>query len=302
MPRNQHRLPFADYLSKLGERKDFGDLAIKLTYFGLTVNQAKLYLYLLSKHESVPARVISTELGIHRVDAYRTLRELVNLGIAELHLTSPKRYTAVASHEALSSLIERSESKVSFLKNLQRDLDQSLKSFRALNNASRTQDVSSDSFNDGSYKVVSGREGYYAEIKTIVRNSRFEVLRILSALGLKLTYKLGLDRDYATALRRGASIRIIADVNKDNIKQARRLSKLVELRHLDGINARFTVVDRKTTIFGHKFDDSTTGSSSAASSSAKRNEENYLVLSDPRFAEVSYFFFDHLWKIAGQLN
>ncbi|HKW04723.1 MAG TPA: hypothetical protein VJN71_05435, partial [Nitrososphaerales archaeon] len=190
------------------------------------------------------------------------------------------------------ALLGRTQERLLFLKNLGNDLGKKLEMFRQM--STKKVYATQEPRSEASYRVVTGREAYYTEIKKIVRKANTEVLRILSALGLQQTKDLGLDKEYSRALKRGVSIRVIAEVNRENIDQARRLARIVELRHLEGINARFTVIDGRITILGHKFGDR----SDHPSSRVNADDENYIVLSDMGFAEVSYFFFESLWKLA----
>ena len=290
----QQVAPFAQHLSTLGVEKDFNDIASKLISFGLTLNQGKLYLYLLSKREPVPARIVSMELGMHRVDTYRALRQLVGLGIIELQIGGPNRFSAKEPKLALSSLLSRFETRFSYLKGLRGDLSHSLTIFRRRNATATASQHATNYLSQISYRVVSGRESYYREVRKLVRGADKEVLRIVSALGLKLTANLEFDKEYATASERGVSIRIISDVNRENLAQAKKLSKVLDIRHLEGINARLTVVDRQITLLGHKFD-------SGNIPSTKEEDLNCLVLADPQFAEVSRFLFEHLWKISSRI-
>jgi sugar-specific transcriptional regulator TrmB len=268
------------------------DLTQKLSYFGVTSSHAKLYLYLLSKKKPVRAGIIIKETSLHRADAYRALRALRSQGLVRVEISAPAQYSAVDPAIALSTLLSQAQGKVVFLKDLKKNLGPRLKALQSISESSRPgiSDPESESY----YKLVSGREGYYAEVKTLIQSSQSEVLRILSALGLQLTTKLGLDKEYERVVDKGISVKIIADVRKENLKQAQKLSRVVEIRHLDEVNARFTIIDRRITIFGHKFDNSAT----PQQGTKEEVEGNYLVLSDPKLAEVSCFFFEHLWNIS----
>lgn len=273
----------------LGQGADFSDLVAKLTLFGLSPNLSKIYVYLLGKAGPTPAKTLVAELGLHRVDAYRALHQLVGLGVVELHILSPNRYTAVEPNLALPLLLSKYENKVSFLKGLRHDLMRRMSTFRSKSISTQNSTAASDYPSQISYRVVSGREGYYEEVRRVIRESKSEVLRIISSLGLELTSSLGFDSEYRKAARRGVSIRLIAEVNAKNAREVKKLSAFVDVRHLEGINARLSVVDKEKTIFGHKFEDSV---------AAGREKWNCLVLADPQFAEVSRFLFENLWKLA----
>ncbi len=261
----------------------------KLLQYGLTSNQARIYLFLLGR-KPVSASVISKELGLHRVDVYRKLRELRDLGIVDVHLDSPKRYEAIDPDAAISALLGRMESKIHSLQNYSEDLRTNLRQFQVARRANDNEG-SLSTYSDGLYKLVTGRERYYYEMSKLVRNAKFEVLRILSSGGLVRTFlPEGLYREYVRARARGISLRMISEVDSKNRPYAKRLSEVLELRHLENVHLRFTVVDRSVTILSARFDE---GDMSIRSSS-----DNYLLVSDSKFAELSCFFFEHLWAIS----
>jgi phosphatidylserine/phosphatidylglycerophosphate/cardiolipin synthase-like enzyme len=83
---------------------------------------------------------------------------------------------------------------------------------------------------------------------------------------------------------------MISEINPENTKEARQLSKIVRLRHLDGVHLRFTVVDKSESIISSRFDEK--------SNSLDGSEDRYIVFKDPKLAEGFQFFFEHLWKDA----
>ncbi|MDH2900821.1 MAG: helix-turn-helix domain-containing protein [archaeon] len=264
-----------------------------LTNYGLTSNQAKVYLLLLCEGQAIPVREIANALNLHRVDVYRKLHELEELGLVEAYLDSPKKYSSLDPHFAISILINRMERRLSFLKKNGRQLE------RALNKYAATHHYSIPSIKDGddtSYKLVIGREKYYKEILRLVHKSKKEILRIISSNGVNRTFLpiYGLYPEYKLAKQRGVSIRMITEVTTSNYSNAKRLSKVLELRHLDDVHLRFVVLDRSITMLSARFDE--------GSMSAKTSADNYLLFRDIRFSESMRFFFEHLWTIASPWN
>ena len=260
-----------------------------LSRFGLTLNQARIYLFLLGK-SSIRASQISKELGLHRVEVYRKLTELMDLGLVDVRIDSPKRYEAIAPDAAIGALLAIEESRMHSLQKFGKELLQSL---RTLELARRSVQTNSDSpvYSDSLYKLVTGRERYYHEISKLVRNAKFEVLRILSAGGLIRTFlPEGLYKEYVRAGARGVSMKMITEINSKNRTYAEKLSKVLELRLMENVHLRFTVIDRYHTILSARFDESEMSMKSAS--------DNYLLVSDPKFAEIARFFFEHLWTAA----
>lgn len=273
------------------------NLAIRLLYdlqrYGLTEGQAKLYLYLVGKPPMF-ARMISKELNFHRVDAYRKLRELEDQGLVEEHLGSPKRFSAVNPHIALSSLLYRIESNVSNMKQIAHEVEQKLKQYKKDSELLYQNDSSNLVGTREMYRFVVGRERYYKETHTMLRNARKEILRIISANGIKRTFTCGFYRDYVRANSEGVKIRMISEINDENRSQAKKLSKLFELRHLKNVHLRFGVVDNQFTTLSVRMDDSNL--------SNRTGGDSYLFSNDPRFAETTAFLFEHLWDTSEKIH
>ncbi len=80
--------------------------------FGLTRNQAKVYLAVLQLGLASVGS-ISTESRIRREDVYRTLPKLEKLGLIEKTLGTPVRVKAIPFEKALSALIRNQRTKIS---------------------------------------------------------------------------------------------------------------------------------------------------------------------------------------------
>lgn len=273
-------------LSTSGEQSS--KLSIDLTSYGLTINEAKIYVYLLG-NGSASVRTISNALGLHRVDVYRKLHELENFGMLELHLDFPKTYTAAPPRNALFAVLRKQEERLEGLKLKSRGLISKLNEYRNLAEGFSKEAV----VNLGSsYRLVAGRRRYYDEIKTMIRNAQSEVLRIVSAEGIIRTFSSGVYKEYARAKSRGISLKMISEINSQNRTYAKRLSGLVEVRHLDDVHLRFMVADRSISVLSARFDET--------SMSLDCVDDNYLVFNDPKIAQSYCFFFEHLWRAASK--
>jgi sugar-specific transcriptional regulator TrmB len=75
-----------------------------LSQLGLTPNQSKLYLSLLSLGKAI-GKTLSRETGFARQEVYRILEELHNRGLVEKSIGTPTEFSAVKVQEAISILI-----------------------------------------------------------------------------------------------------------------------------------------------------------------------------------------------------
>ena len=235
-----------------------------------------------------PVREVARELGLHRVEVYRKLRDLDEAGLLETYLETPKKYAAVEPSAASSLLMRRQQERLSaFGAELEGAFSRLERAKSAAEPGRRPQ---ARGPGDGTYRFVRGRRRYYQEMAALARRADSEILRIVSPGGVARTVLAGLDREYGAAKSRGVSVRVICEVDPKNRSYARRLAKAVQLKHLSGARLRFTIVDRSVTILGAKFDETSQSLDSA--------EDSYIVFDDPGFSEAFRMFFERLWEEA----
>jgi CheY-like chemotaxis protein/predicted transcriptional regulator len=88
----------------------------KLQSFGLTPIQTKVYYQLLMFGRTSPAR-IAKEIGVHRSEVYRVMRELAQMRLVnEQDAGRPIRYEAKPPKEALATLLQEQEKKLEILR------------------------------------------------------------------------------------------------------------------------------------------------------------------------------------------
>jgi sugar-specific transcriptional regulator TrmB len=260
-------------------------LVTDLTMFGLTTNQARLYLHLLQNKTS-GAKEIAKALNIHRVDVYRRLRELEELGIIEVYLDFPKKFAATDPRTMLESLIRRAQSKVKAMEEARLGLQKKLE---YVENVSQMQNTFTSILNHESYyKFSRGSTQYFTEIARLIKSARQEILKISSANGLRRAVAMGLHKHYLKAHQRGVKVRLITAVVPENIRYARMFAKITELRHIDDVHFRFTIADRSAVLLSAKYDDKVILPSSGS--------DNYFLFNDPAFASALCFLFEHLWE------
>lgn len=95
------------------------EVAAGLTKFGLTKQEADLFLLLSRLRNAGQAGVTGNELselsGINRVRTYQILDRLIDLGVVTVEVGRPKRYSAEYSQTAVRRLVSIQESKLNEL-------------------------------------------------------------------------------------------------------------------------------------------------------------------------------------------
>ena len=106
------------------------DLVIKLSEFGFTTNQAKVYLTIV-QHGSNTAGKISKLAQLHRQDVYITLAKLEKMGLIIKTIDKPALIEAIPIEKALSRLVSNekimAKTRISFLEDNLKKLSAAVK-------------------------------------------------------------------------------------------------------------------------------------------------------------------------------
>jgi sugar-specific transcriptional regulator TrmB len=81
-----------------------GDLVKRLTRFGLSVNQAKVYLN-IAQSSTTNVNTISKTTRIHRQDIYKILPKLEEMGLVATTVDRPIKIEAIPVKEGLRNIV-----------------------------------------------------------------------------------------------------------------------------------------------------------------------------------------------------
>lgn len=107
-------------------------------------------------------------------------------------------------------------------------------------------------------KVIHGIENTTKAIQQFQTNAMIRICSCLSASGPSLgvdidAYKNG----FIEAKQRGAKLKFVTEITKENIQYCKELMKIAEVRHLDGVEGNFGVTEKEYTasVIIHKSSD-----------------------------------------------
>jgi len=208
-----------------------------LVKLGLTATQARVYIVLLTLGPS-GARTISGVAGLPREDTYRMLRELRASGLVEVIMAKPSIFTAIDPKVAMSLLVSRLYNKFVLLKKT------AMETGEWLHSLNRT-DSPTEPFENRSVFKLEGGEQVFERMSKLVQNCKNELVRILSATGLRQNYLLGIFDQESKIVDRGVRVRAITELLPVNREILEEYSKFVELRHLVGVDSslKYCIVD-----------------------------------------------------------
>jgi sugar-specific transcriptional regulator TrmB len=152
------------HLRSLSEFKEFCG---SFSRFGLSKNEAKVYVY-LAKFGEQKAHKVSRSLSLHRTETYKILKRLEEKGLAIRILEKPIKFAAVPVDRALENLIQEKKQRVMHLEEEKRKV---LSSWDVFSVPTKDSEVY-----DEFIQVLKGRNQIHIKVNEIIENAKDEVL------------------------------------------------------------------------------------------------------------------------------
>ncbi len=211
--------------------------------FGLNLYEVKVWAALLSRGVST-AGELSNIGDVPRSRTYDILESLEKRGFIVMKLGKPIKFVALKPEEVIErvkrNLHEEAKERSKRLDKLK--TDEVLKELNMLH----TQGVKFVEPSDLS-GALRGRNNLYNHLDMMIRSAEKTITIVTSADGLNRKVE-SLKPSLEKARKKGVAVRIAAPVNKRNIKTARDINKVAEIRNAH-INARFVIIDSSELLF-----------------------------------------------------
>ena len=250
--------------------------------FSLNIYEVKIWTALLSKGIST-AGELSEISNVPRSRAYDILESLEKKGFIIMKIGKPIQYIAVKPEEILKRIkVDIQDEAKKHVETLEKVRGEEVFSELQLLFKHGIEMVQPESLS-GSLK---GRRNINNHLDSMISDAKKSVTMVTTADGLKRKYK-SLKNSFRKAKSRGVKIRIIAPLNKLSSEDLQTLKEVAEVKQLNGINARFTIIDNKNIIFMLMNDNSI--------------HDNYDVgiwVNTPFFASALENMFNLSWKKA----
>ncbi len=212
--------------------------------FDLNLYEVKVWTALLSRRQST-AGELSSISDVPRSRTYDILESLEKKGFVVMKLGKPIKFVALKPEE----VVERVK------KNLVVEAKEKSKRLETLKGDEVLDELNS-LFNDGVKFVeptdmsgaLRGRQNLYNHLDMLVREAEETITLATTSDGLNRKLEV-LMPSLEKAKKRGVKIRIVAPINSSNIKIAKELSKVAEVRDCQNLKARFCVIDSEQILF-----------------------------------------------------
>jgi len=249
-------------------------------YFDLNLYEVKIWTALLSKGDA-SAGELSDVANVPRSRSYDVLESLEKKGFVMVKIGKPIKYVAVPPQDVLERVKKNIEQKSK--KNIEKvdSLKQSdvIKELEELHSKGiKTIDVSDLS------TAIKGRHNLYNHLESTLINAKNTVSMMTTAQGL-VRKANSLKKTLEMLKNKGVKIKIAAPVTKDTKKVVNDLSKYADIRHVDKVNARFSIIDDKHVTFMVADDEQ-----------IHPNYDTGIWVHSPFFANALNSLFEITWK------
>lgn len=192
----------------------------KLTSFGLTEYQARVYLALLD-FGTATAGQIPAASRVPRTRVYATMQELHAKGLVHILPEKPVRYRAVAFSNYLKAIADEHRQKA-----LQLSTDAAALSREFSVRPTETPETR------GRFEAIYGRRNVRDKLVEMYQAAELEIIGIGSTHSpSRIVHGLGIDLEEKAAA--GVSVKFAFFLNPGNDAEARTLSRYSEVRHID---------------------------------------------------------------------
>jgi len=214
--------------------------------FDLNLYEARVWTALLSRGVST-AGELSNISDVPRSRTYDILESLEKKGFVVMKIGKPIKFVALKPEE----VIERVK------KNMMLEAKEKSNRLEELKGTDVLGELSG-LFENGIKFVepsdlsgsLRGRQNMHNHLDMMIRGAENSVVIVTTAAGLNRKIEALLP-SLEKAKKRGATIRIASQINSSNIKTAKAVSKIAEVRDTTGskINGRFAIIDSEQLVF-----------------------------------------------------
>ena len=219
-------------------------LISELTSFGLTGNEAKVFIALI-QFRKANAHEIAKLADISRQEVYRVLPNLEKSGIIKIIIANPTEYEVINPNEALSQLIQLQQQK---LKNKIHELNEKKATVGNELKAVEGRSVGLEKSTPVKFMLISGRKTINEKIEDMLRNARSSVLWVAPKIEIKRAVANGRDKLLQNCMRRNVAVKIITEIGEENLEEVEKLDKICDLKHSEGVTSGAMIVDDKELI------------------------------------------------------
>ena len=233
-----------------------------LRKFGLTKNEVKIYVALLTLKEA-RASEVAKETSIPRNKIYEIVEGLSKKGFVEILPEKVLRYRALPFESAFDYYIQRYQRRIKSLQESKEKINEYLKKVI----------VSKKDEEQGYFAVIRSKSIIYKKIEEMLSKANKNCTMMINSSDIRrLTYSV---RDASKKIK----IRVLSPINTDNKNLAKKWLFFAELRHYEAENnVKIVIIDDSEIIV------------------FQTNTPMALYSNDPQFVAMLISFVSSIWE------
>ncbi|MEM1606748.1 MAG: TrmB family transcriptional regulator sugar-binding domain-containing protein [Candidatus Bathyarchaeia archaeon] len=256
-----------------------------LQTYGLTKIQAQIFIY-LTRAGASSIRDLSKALKTNRMNIYRNLKRMENIGLINVLPGRPMKFSAVPANIALNTLLSAARSRI---------LEMESKYATILESLSKISSQQQEYVVETKFRVHSGRRNIYAVMMQMLENCEHEAYLLTTPNDLACLSLYGFDETLRRAKAKGVKVNILTNISDE--KTVRMLGDYVRyalIKHFDAqLKTRLLIVDDKSVFTSLTVDDSM---------SLDSESESGFWTDSPHYIHSVKTFFDVVWRNAQEIS
>ncbi len=212
--------------------------------FDLNVYEVKIWTALLSRGVATAGELSDTS-NVPRSRSYDVLESLEKKGFVVMKLGKPIKYMAVAPEEILrrvkNTIKNNAQIRVDMLEKVKQDTI-----FKELDLLYKQGIEHVDPLSLSG--AIKGRNNVYDHLSMLLQNAKKSILMVTTPEGFLRKIKQFKPK-FKKLADKGVKIKIATQVNDEVKKAAKELNGSIQLKQLNKLRARFTIIDSKEILF-----------------------------------------------------
>lgn len=250
-----------------------------LQTYGLTKTQAQIFLYLIKAGAS-SIRELSKALKTNRMNVYRNLKRMENLGLISVLPGRPMKFSAVPAHIALNTLLSMAKSRISEMES---------KYATVLEALSKISNQQQEYIVETKFRIHSGRRNIYAVMMQMLENCEREVCLLTTPSDLICLSLHGFDKTLRKMKSKGIKVNILTNITDEKTATVLEdYAKHALIKHSEmQLKTRILIVDEKSVFTSLTVNDSI---------SLDNESESGFWTDSPHYVHSAKAFFDMIWR------
>ena len=236
----------------------------------------------LSGKSNMRASEVAKELGTTRLEAYKSLEELQDIGLVSVIADRPMRFSCPRIDKAVEHLIDIRRGQLSRIERSFNEIQSSIDKSNFVQED--TQDLENPKFT-----ILKERVRILNRLEKMAENAEEDMVLILGKFGILPIFRGNTIQSINDAAERGVRVRILAQLDRRTIRFYRDIHGSIEVRHSDDLDAQGVVKDTTEVIQYLSSDENPVG---------KGKNDAALVIESSQFAESQRNLIEAIWEEA----